>query len=62
MTDLVNLNKAPGNRRVHCVKSVQIQSFSGPYFPVFSPNTGKYGPEETPYLDTFRVVVFIHFY
>ena len=38
---------------------------SGPYFPVFglnteiygvisvfSPNTGKYGPETTPYLDT----------
>ena len=29
---------------------------SGPYFPVFSPNTGKYGPEITPYLDTFHVV------
>ena len=28
--------------------------FSGPYFPVFSPNTGKYGPEKTPYLDTFH--------
>ena len=26
---------------------------SGPYFPVFSVNTGKYGPEITPYLDTF---------
>ena len=26
---------------------------SGRYFPVFSPNTGKYGPEITPYLDTF---------
>ena len=25
---------------------------SGPYFLVFSPNTGKYGPEITPYLDT----------
>ena len=24
--------------------------FSGPYFHVFSPNTGKYGPEKTPYL------------
>ena len=22
---------------------------SGPYFPVFSPNTGKYEPEITPY-------------
>ena len=29
--------------------------FSGPYFPVFSPNTGKYGPD-TPYLDTFYAV------
>ena len=27
--------------------------FSGPYFPVFSPNTEKYEPEKTPYLDTF---------
>ena len=27
--------------------------FSGPYFLVFSPNTGKYGPEKTPYLETF---------
>ena len=23
---------------------------SGPYFPVFRPNTGKHGPEITPYL------------
>ena len=30
--------------------------FSDPYFPVFSPNTGKYGPEKTPYLDTFHTV------
>ena len=39
---------------------------SGPYFPgfglnterysVFSPNAGKYGPEITPYLDTFHAV------
>ena len=28
--------------------------FSRPYFPLFSPNTGKYGPEKTPYLDTFH--------
>ena len=27
---------------------------SGLYFPEFSPNTGKYGPEITPYLDTFH--------
>ena len=29
---------------------------SGPYFPVFNPNTGKYGPEITPYLGTFHAV------
>ena len=23
--------------------------FSGPYFTVFSPNTGNYGPEKIPY-------------
>ena len=32
--------------------------FSGPYFPVFSRNTGKYRPEKTPYLDTFHAVTF----
>ena len=37
--------------------------FSGPYFPIFelnteiSPNTGKYGPEKNPYLDTFHEVL-----
>ena len=30
----------------------------GPYFPVFGLNTGKYGPEITPYLDTFHAVFF----
>ena len=30
----------------HCVKGVRILSFSGPYFPIFSPNAGKYGPEK----------------
>ena len=43
---------------------------SGPYFPafgmntdrysVFIPNAGKYGPEITPYLDTFHVVYRCH--
>ena len=28
------------------MKNVQIQTFSGPYFSVFSPNTGKQGPEK----------------
>ena len=31
---------------------------SGSYFPVFSPNTGKYGPEITPYLDSFHAVIY----
>ena len=30
--------------------------FSGPYFPVFGLNIGKYEPEKTPYWDTFHVV------
>ena len=29
---------------------------SGPYFHVLSPNTRKYGPKITPYLDTFHTV------
>ena len=29
---------------------------SGTYFPVFSPNAGRCGPEKTPYLDTFHEV------
>ena len=32
---------------------------SGPYFPVFGLNTGKYGPEISPYLDTFHALVAI---
>ena len=32
--------------------------FSGPYFPVFGLKTGKYGPEKTPYLDTFHTVFY----
>ena len=27
-----------------------------PYLSVFGPNAGKYGPEKTPYLDTFHAV------
>ena len=30
--------------------------FSGPYYPVFSPNAEKHGLEKTPYLDTFHAV------
>ena len=35
---------------------------SGPYFPVFGLNTGKYGPEITPYLDTFHAVIYFSTY
>ena len=31
--------------------------FSGPYLPVFNPNTVKYGSEKTSYLDTFHAVI-----
>ena len=53
---------------IHCVKSVQTRSFLWSLFScirteyventkkIFSPNTGKYGPEKTPYLDTFHAV------
>ena len=45
------------------VRSVQIRSNFWSVFSriwteyVFSPNTGKYGPEITPYLDTFHAVL-----
>ena len=35
---------------------------SGPYFPVFGLNTGKYGSEIIPYLDTFHAVLVAHEY
>ena len=38
-------------------KVSKYRVFSGPHFPVFSPNTGKYGSEKTPYLDTFQAVL-----
>ena len=34
-------------------------AFSDPYFPVFGLNTEKYGPEKTPYLDTFHAVIWL---
>ena len=41
-----NINDIENQLNEHCLKSVRICSFSGPYFPVFSPNAGKYGPEK----------------
>ena len=40
-------------------KVSQYGFFSGPYFPVFGLNIGKYRPEKTPYLDTFHAVFLI---
>ena len=34
-----------------------MDTFSGPYFSLFSPNVGKYGPEKAPDLDTFHAVI-----
>ena len=47
----------PVSRNIHCVKMSKYGVFSGPYFPAFSPNVGKYGPEKTLYLDTFHTVI-----
>ena len=48
---------------VHCMKSVRIQSYSGPYFPAFRLNTvgiqsecGKIWTRITPITDTFYAV------
>ena len=56
----------------HCVKSVRIRNYSGPYFPAFGLNTERYGvslciqsafektqPRITPNTDTFHAVVII---
>ena len=53
----------------HCVKSVRVRSFSGPYFPAFGQNTEKYGVSvriesedgkirfrKTPNTDNFQAV------
>ena len=42
-----------GHELPHCVKSVQIRSF---FWSLFSRIRTKYGPENTPYLDTFHAV------
>ena len=41
---------------IHCVKSVSIRSYSGPYLLVLRMTTVKYGPEITLYLDTIHAV------
>ena len=43
-----------------CVKSVLIRSFSGSHFPVFSPNVGKYGPENSNYRHVLGSTMWSH--
>ena len=58
MIDAVISNCGRGSALIlHYVKSVQIRSFSGPYFPVFGLNTGKCGPENTVFGHLSRSVV-----
>ena len=38
------------------VKTLPEKCPNTEYLSVVSPNAGKYGPEKTPYLDTFRAV------
>ena len=38
-------------------KVINYAVLSGQIIPVFGPNTGKYLPEKTPYLDIFHVVL-----
>ena len=59
---IVAFNRLAASRKrlysTHCVKCVQMRSF---FWFVFSPNAGKYGPEKTPFMDTFHIVtIFIN--
>ena len=55
------VNQKQFNLLIHrCVKVSKYGVFSGPYFPIFSPNTGKYRPGKTSYLDVFRAVHHSH--
>ena len=42
--------------RVFLVRIIMYSDWIRRLISVFSPNTGKYGPEKTPYLDTFHAV------
>ena len=42
-------SQTPRTLVIHCVKSVQVRSFSWSVFSCTSPNTGNYGPEKAPY-------------
>ena len=48
-------------RNFHWVKSVQIRSFSGPYFPVFGPNTEDGIQSEYGKMQARKNSIFRHF-
>ena len=54
------------NNPIHCVKSVRIRSYSGPYFPAFGLNTERYGVKMRNKIisktDTFHVVLLLFFF
>ena len=50
-SDIIYLNNIQITVITNCVKCVQKRT-------EFGLNTGKYGPEKTPYLDTFHAVLF----
>ena len=44
----------------NCAKMCpKTELFSGPYLAIFGLNAGKYGPEKTPYLDSFQAASFM---
>ena len=45
---------------IHCVKSVQIRSSSGPYYP-FRIQENREKTEKTPSLDTFQALIELDF-
>ena len=50
---MIRTNRSNENKTNTEWKVSKYEVFSGPYFHVFSSSTGKYGPEKSPYLDTF---------
>ena len=78
MTELNEIANYPARKKLvayHCVKSVQIRSFSGPYFPVFGLNAeiysvnlripskcGKIRTRKTLYFGSFYAVYLFKFF
>ena len=43
LVEIINAIHKLKNLNLHCLKSVRIRSYSGPYFPAFGLNTESYG-------------------